>query len=117
VISRIKKKLRKSDKIGRYGGDEIIIVLPRCSSSEIIRIAERLRISVAKKGIKTELDMVPLTISLGCAASDVTGILSAEGFIKAADEALLKAKNQGRNRMVVTEGFSKTKQEQNNAQS
>jgi two-component system cell cycle response regulator len=114
VVSRVKKKVRKSDKIGRYGGDEIIIVLPRCSASEIARIAERLRLSVAKKAFKTELDTVPLTISLGCAASDVTGILSSERFIKAADEALLKAKSQGRNRVVVADGFSKRRQEHKN---
>lgn len=115
VVSRLKKNVRKSDKIGRYGGDEIIIVLPRCSSSEIFKIAERVRLSVAKKGIKTELDMVPLTISVGCAASDVTGILSTERFIKVADEALLKAKSQGRNRIVVANGLSTRKQEHKNA--
>jgi two-component system cell cycle response regulator len=115
VVSRIKKKVRKSDKVGRYGGDEIIIVLPRCSTSEIARIAERLRLSVANKGIKTELDMVPLTISLGCAASDVTGILSPDKFIKAADEALLRAKNEGRNRVVVADGYHQLKQERKNA--
>jgi two-component system cell cycle response regulator len=115
VVSRIKKTLRKSDKIGRYGGDEIVIVLPRCSTPEIKRIAERLRLSVSKKGIKTELDMVPLTISLGCAAADVIGILSADKFIKAADEALLKAKGQGRNCIVVADALSNRKQEKKNA--
>ncbi|MFZ2055364.1 MAG: diguanylate cyclase, partial [Candidatus Aminicenantales bacterium] len=104
VVSRLKKKARKSDKIGRYGGDEIIIVLPRCSSSEIVKIAERFRLSVAEKKVKTELDMVTLTISAGCATSDVTGILNAERFIKVADEALLKAKSQGRNCIVVANG-------------
>ena len=111
VVSRIKKKVRKSDKVGRYGGDEIIVVLPRCGASEIARIAERLRLSVSAKGIKTELDTVPLTISLGCAATDATGILRPERFIKVADEALLKAKQQGRNRFVVADGLSKRKQE------
>jgi two-component system cell cycle response regulator len=111
VVSRIKKKVRKSDKVGRYGGDEIIVVLPRCGASEIAKIAERLRLSVSSKGIKTELDTVPLTISLGCAATDATGILSPERFIKVADEALLKAKQQGRNRFVVADGLSKRKQE------
>jgi two-component system cell cycle response regulator len=115
VVSRIKKKVRISDKIGRYGGDEIVIVLPRCSTPEIKRIAERVRLSVSKKGIKTELDMVPLTISLGCAASDATGILSSEKFIKAADEALLKAKSQGRNCIVVADSLSNRKQEKKNA--
>ncbi len=115
VVSRLKRKIRKSDKIGRYGGDELIIILPRCNSSEIFKIAERLRLAVAKKAMKTELDMVPLTISAGCVTSDVTGILSAERFIKFADEALLKAKSQGRNCVFAANGQSIQRQEQKNA--
>ena len=103
VVSRIKKKIRKSEKIGRYGGDEILIILPRCSSSEIVKVAERLRRCVDKSGVKTDLDNVPLTISAGCASTDVAGILSADRFIKVADEALLKAKSQGRNCYVVAD--------------
>jgi diguanylate cyclase (GGDEF)-like protein len=114
VVARLKKKIRKSDKIGRYGGDEIIIILPRCNASEIIKIAERLRLAVAKKGMKTELDIVPLTISAGCATSDVTGTISAEKFIKFADEALFKAKSQGRNCIVATDGLLTRRQEQKN---
>ncbi|MGB7294149.1 MAG: diguanylate cyclase [Candidatus Aminicenantales bacterium] len=113
VVSRIKRKIRKSDKIGRYGGDEIMIILPRCSSSKIIKVAERLRQSVAKKGIKKDLDKVLLTISAGCASTDVAGILSAEKFIKVADEALLKAKRQGRNCHIVANGISSRSQERN----
>ncbi len=111
IVSRIKKKIRKSDRIGRYGGDEIIVILPRCSSSEVAMIAERVRLSVAGKGIKTELDTVPLTISVGCASTDVTGIISSEKFIKVADGALLKAKRQGRDCIVVAEGQPARKQE------
>jgi two-component system cell cycle response regulator len=114
VVSRIKKNIRKSDKTGRYGGDEIIILLPRCSSSEITKIAERLRLSVSRTGIKTDLDRIPLTISVGCVSTDVTGILSPDKFIKVADEALLKAKSQGRNCIVVADGTSTRKQEQKN---
>ncbi len=115
VVSRIKKKTRKSDRIGRYGGDELIVILPRCSSKEIIKIAERLRASIAKKGVKTELDTVPLTISAGCASSDSVGLLSADKFIKVADQALLKAKAQGRNCIVVANGRPNRNQEPKNA--
>ncbi len=111
VVSRIKKKIRKSDRIGRYGGDEIIVILPRCSSSEVARVAERVRLSVSGKGIKTNLETVPLTISVGCVSTDATGLISSEKFIKVADGALLKAKRQGRNCIVVAAGGPARKQE------
>jgi len=101
VVSRVKRKVRTSDKVGRYGGDEIIIILPNCPQSEIKIIAERLRLSVVRRGIKTDLDTIPLTISVGCACSDDSPQLTAEKLIRASDEALLKAKSQGRNCVVV----------------
>jgi diguanylate cyclase (GGDEF)-like protein len=100
VISRIKRKVRNSDKVGRFGGDEIIIILPNCDPLEIKKIAERLRLSVARRGIKTDLDTIPLTISAGCACSDGHPKPTAEKLIKASDAALLQAKGQGRNCVV-----------------
>ncbi len=101
VAARLKKKLRQSDKVGRYGGDEMIIILPGCGVAEIPKIAERLRASVARRGIATELGSVPVTISAGGTSSENFSIPTADRLIKASDEALLKAKNQGRNCVVV----------------
>jgi len=101
VAARLKKKLRQSDKIGRYGGDEMIIILPSCSLAEIPKIAERLRASVARRGIATELGSVPVSISAGGTSSENFSIPTADRLIKASDEALLKAKNRGRNCVVV----------------
>ena len=101
VVSRLKRKVRKSDKIGRYGGDEIIIILPNCGLVEIKKVGERLRLAVGKIGIKTDLDTVPVTVSAGCATSELPGTASADKLIKVADSALLKAKGQGRNCVVV----------------
>ena len=101
VVSRLKRKIRKSDKIGRYGGDEIIIILPNCGLDEIKKVGERLRLAVGKIGIKTDLDTVPVTVSAGCATSELPGTASADKLIKVADSALLKAKGQGRNCVVV----------------
>ena len=101
VVSRLKRKIRKSDKIGRYGGDEIIIILPSCGLAEIKRIGDRLRLSVGKRGIKTDLDSVPVTVSAGCATSELPATASADKLIKVADGALLKAKAQGRNCVIV----------------
>jgi len=101
VVSRLKRKIRKSDKIGRYGGDEIIIILPNCGLDEIKKVGERLRLAVGKIGIRTDLDTVPVTVSAGCATSELPGTASADKLIKVADGALLKAKGRGRNCVVV----------------
>ena len=101
VVSRIKRKVRKSDKVGRYGGDEIIVILPNCPQSELFKVGERLRLSVARRAIKTDLDTIPITISAGCACSGGVPQPTAEELIKASDEALLTAKSQGRNCVVV----------------
>ena len=101
VVSRLKRKVRKSDKIGRYGGDEFIIILPNCGLTEIRRIGDRLRLAVGKKCIKTELETVQVTVSAGCATSELPGTAGADKLFKVADGALLKAKGQGRNCVVV----------------
>jgi diguanylate cyclase (GGDEF)-like protein len=103
IVSRLKKKVRKSDKIGRYGGDEIIVILPNCGTHEITIVAERLRAAVARRSIKTETGTIPLTISIGCASSESSSLPTAERLIKQSDEALLKAKNLGRNCVYVDE--------------
>jgi diguanylate cyclase (GGDEF)-like protein len=115
VVSRIKRKVRKSDKVGRYGGDEIIVILPSCGLAEIRKISERLRASVARRGLKTDLETIPVTISAGCASSENRLQPSAEKLIKAADTALLKAKNQGRNCIVIDDYIAKYPSEVKNA--
>ncbi len=115
VVSRIKRKVRKSDKVGRYGGDEIIVVLPNCGLIEIRKISERLRASVAHRGVKTGLETFPVTISAGCASSENRLQPSAEKLTRAADAALFKAKNQGRNCVVVDDYVAEYAREVKNA--
>ncbi len=114
VVSRLKRKVRKSDKLGRYGGDEIIIILPNCPQTEIKKVGERLRLAVGRRRIRTELNTIPITISVGCATSDLPGTWSAEKIIKTADQVLLKAKEQGRNCVVAAGDAQKTALEQKN---
>jgi diguanylate cyclase (GGDEF)-like protein len=101
VVSRLKNKVRKSDKLGRYGGDEIIIILPNCPPAEIRKVGERLRQAVGSRRIRTEMDTIPITISVGCATSDQPGNSRPEKLIRTADRLLLKAKEQGRNCVVA----------------
>lgn len=101
VSSRLKKHIRSYDKIGRYGGDELLIFLPNCTLSLVKEVAERLRKVVSKKKIKTEIGLIAVTLSLGGVSSEDQSVVSAEGLIKTSDRALYQAKRNGRNYVVI----------------
>lgn len=103
VASRLKKFVRPYDKAGRYGGDEMLIVLPHCNLNDIKQISERLRCSVCEKQIMTETSSLTVTISLGGTYSNNTNRASGNSLIQASDKALYLAKKQGRNCVVVAE--------------
>jgi diguanylate cyclase (GGDEF)-like protein len=93
---RMKSAMRRYDAIGRYGGEEFLIVLPGCNSADAYRQAERLR--EAMGGMPFALDTVQLkvTCSYGLASTDQA---APAGLLREADEALYAAKAQGRNRV------------------
>ncbi|MCK4645240.1 MAG: diguanylate cyclase [Candidatus Aminicenantes bacterium] len=103
VASRIQKGLRPYDKAGRYGGDEMCVVLPKCNLNIVKLITERLRLSVCGKNIKTDAGLLNVTISIGGTISDNSSHSSGNIFIKISDEALYLAKEKGRNRIVILE--------------
>jgi two-component system cell cycle response regulator len=92
---------RSYDFIGRYGGEEFLIVLPECCMECAVAFAERLRSCVSRESIDTSEGMIPVTISLGVAASSRDGRRDEHSLVKAADTALYKAKENGRNRVEV----------------
>jgi diguanylate cyclase (GGDEF)-like protein len=97
--------VRKADIVTRYGGEEILVLAPHTSLSEGRLLAERLRAGVASKplvaGSRTK-DGRPLhaTVSIGVAALG-PDIKDAPALLKAADDALYRAKREGRNRVVA----------------
>lgn len=102
VSSALKKNVRNYDEVCRYGGDELLIILPDCGLTEIKKIAERLRKSVSAQKIKTENKALSITISLGGASTGNRFVdLDPETLISASDKALRQAKERGRNRVVV----------------
>ena len=103
VASRIQKGLRPYDKAGRYGGDEMCVVLPKCNLNIVKLITERLRLSVCGKNIKTDAGLLNVTISIGGTISDNSSHSSGNIFIKISDEARYLAKEKGRNRIVILE--------------
>jgi diguanylate cyclase (GGDEF)-like protein len=96
--------MRSYDFIGRYGGEEFLVILPECSSEYAAVFAERIRLNISSDSIDTSEGMIPVTISLGVVASSTERKRDADSFIKAADKALYRAKENGRNRMEVASG-------------
>ena len=103
VAFRLKHSLRRYDKIGRYGGDEMLIVLPNCDRDNVTVVTERLRQVICTKNIKTTAGALNITISLGGASTQGLNKISLEKMLESSDNALYQAKRQGRNCAIVTE--------------
>lgn len=100
VVNAIRQQLRSYDSLGRYGGEEFMIVLPQTGQAEIERLAERLRLAVEKTAIDVEDHQLHCTISIGTAVIDGNEHKQdIEKIVMAADQALLQAKLNGRNRI------------------
>jgi diguanylate cyclase (GGDEF)-like protein len=95
--------MRSYDYIGRYGGEEFLMVLPECCGECAASFAERLRLNVESDSLDTSEGVIPVTISLGVASCKEQG-RDAATLVKAADEALYRAKERGRNRVEVAKG-------------
>jgi two-component system cell cycle response regulator len=102
VAGRLGEALRPYDTVGRYGGEEFLVVLPGCDAAAATGLAERLRRCVAAEPVGWEGGPVAVTLSLGVAAWD--GSVDTAGLLQAADEALYRAKGAGRNRVMSGQG-------------
>ncbi len=96
----LQSQVREYDFVGRYGGEEFIILVPGCDTHEARAIAERVRARVEAEPIATEQESLQVTASFGLASTAVAG-LDAAALIQAADDALYRAKTAGRNRVEV----------------
>ena len=97
LASRLGSVLRPYDSLGRYGGEELIAVLPGCDEEGALEVAERMRSAVDSIPLATRAGPVPLTISIGSATWSGRG--NGDTLIARADEALYRAKSAGRNRV------------------
>ena len=101
----IKSNIRNFDMGVRYGGEEFIIVMPETSLSEASLVCERVRDAIARTPfiVSTPKGTLDITCSIGVASLKLDGE-SSEGLIKRADAALYRAKETGRNRVIVHKG-------------
>ena len=100
VASRLRSCIRPQEALGRYGGEEFLIVLPGSSHSTAMAVAERMRIAIASQPEVIGGTTLGLTISAGVASTDVFPAATTEELISRADMALYAAKDAGRNRVV-----------------
>jgi diguanylate cyclase (GGDEF)-like protein len=100
IIAPIQAELRQSDVIGRYGGEEFVVILSSADISAAHPIAERIRNRVADVRVEGFGTPIKLTCSIGVATSDTLGVWG-ETLIAQADAAVYAAKRSGRNRVQV----------------
>jgi diguanylate cyclase (GGDEF)-like protein/PAS domain S-box-containing protein len=103
MIQIVCAELRSADVIGRYGGDEFVILLPQTSAQDALPLAERIHAAIAAMRLDTDKGALTLTISIGIAQTihRTSQTDTVENLLLRADQALYAAKQTGRNRTVI----------------
>ena len=101
AAQRMQSCLRPYDRLGRYGGEEFLIVVPGEIASSGRKVAERLRQSIAQAPVETPEGRICVTVSLGVAGSAGAAPVDVEQLLRLADTALYRAKQLGRNRVEL----------------
>ncbi len=97
----LRSSLRSYDSVGRYGGEEFLVILPDCDETALVKLAERLRSSIAAKDRETHEGTFRCSMSFGAVVVDGGWDQSPDSIVKLADQALYAAKDAGRNRIEV----------------
>jgi diguanylate cyclase (GGDEF)-like protein len=95
----LKQRLRKTDLVGRYGGEEFLVILPGADAAQAVDVLERIRRDFSL--IKHPFNETWFNTTFSGGVSQFPTFTSGEALIKSADEALYEAKRGGRNRVVV----------------
>jgi two-component system cell cycle response regulator len=99
IAAKLQQLLREFDVVGRFGGEEFIIVLDDTPLAVARTVAERLRQGVEHELVQCDEQQIRLTISLGLTQAAARDDI--RNLIRRADDALYQAKEEGRNRVVV----------------
>jgi two-component system cell cycle response regulator len=100
----LKGEAREIDRVGRYGGEEFLLILPGTVLDAAVTFAERLREKVEKHTFSYAGGTLCRTMSCGVAASPHPKVKDQEALLRAADDALYVAKETGRNRVIRFDG-------------
>ena len=97
VARRMRNCLRSYDAIGRYGGEEFLVVLPNSDESQALQLAERIRLAICSEPIRFSHAELTVTISQGVTTWTNPDSIPINRLIQAADQALYGVKHSGRN--------------------
>ena len=104
IVGVLRQRLRASDVLGRYGGEEFMVLLPGTDLHGAAQLAEQLRQAVQAAPCEWQGQRIAFTVSIGVAASADTPAdpsPTSEALLQAADQALYRAKDDGRNRVAL----------------
>jgi diguanylate cyclase (GGDEF)-like protein len=101
VAARIGRAVREIDVVARYGGEEFLLVLPNTHFAGALTVADRVWRSVGHKPVVANDRKHKVTVSVGVSLYPSRDIKSKDQLLKSADEALYRAKNEGRDRICV----------------
>jgi two-component system, cell cycle response regulator len=96
----LREQAREIDRVGRYGGEEFMLILPGANGEAAVAFAERVRKAVEGRTFSFAGAVIRRTMSCGVAAWPHPGIADVAALVRAADAALYAAKAQGRNRVI-----------------
>lgn len=100
AASRMRSCIRPQEALGRYGGEEFLVVLPGSSQSTALAVAERMRETIAAHAENVGQATINLTISAGVSSTETFPNATTDELISRADIALYRAKDLGRNRVI-----------------
>jgi diguanylate cyclase (GGDEF)-like protein len=104
AVSRLfQESIRSTDLAARYGGEEFAVMMPETDVHDAMTFAEKIRKLIESTPLQTQAGQVPVTVSIGVAAVPHPKIHAAKELIVAADNALYRAKNGGRNQVQAEE--------------
>lgn len=104
IASRLRTCIRAEEALGRYGGEEFLVILPGSSMATALAVGERMRQAIASHTEMVSGTALSMTISAGVASTDLFPGATSEELINHADMALYAAKEGGRNRVVQATG-------------
>ncbi len=103
VTGLMQQRLRSTDILARFGGEEFVVILRRADLEAARRVAERIRSTVATSPVYHCGRTIPVTVSIGCSACHAGGHFVGEELVAQADFRLYLAKGNGRNRVVFAD--------------
>lgn len=101
VAHALRSTLRSFDFVGRWGGEEFIVVLPNINAEVLAMVSERCRLKVAEAVFQTEGRQLQVTISAGATLADSGEDMTS--LVKRADELMYRSKRRGRNQVTLDE--------------